>query len=197
MFKHRGWIGILCLCSIATAVILSAPWVAEDTLTDCIFDALGWVCFVLYVTFRLWATLYVGGRKGRELQTLGPYSLMRNPLYFGGLCFALATTLFFKSIALLMATVLAAGIYARWVITVEEHSLEQTFGHAFREYARQTPRLFLCFSQYRAPRSVEVSFKALRGKARHLWLASLVPFSAEVLMHLRTAAWWPHWFTLP
>jgi protein-S-isoprenylcysteine O-methyltransferase Ste14 len=197
MFKYRGWIGILCLCSVAAAVVFSTPWVEEDTLTDCLFDALGWGCFVLYVTFRLWATLYVGGRKGRELQTLGPYSLTRNPLYFGGLCFAVATTVLFKSIALLVATVLAAGVYIRWVITAEERILEQTFGDAFREYARRTPRLFPRFSQYRVPQSVEVNVRALQGEAKHLWLASLLPFSVEVLMHLRTAPWWPHWFTLP
>lgn len=189
MFRYRGLIGSVCLLPVAIVVVLSSPLVADGTVIDFAVDALGWVCFVLYVTFRLWAILYVGGRKERELQTQGPYSLTRNPLYFGGLCFALSTMFFFKSLSLLATTLFAAGVYSRWVITAEEHVLEGAFGEAFREYARTTPRLLPRFSRYHAPAWVEVNLRAIKGEARHLWLASLLPFSAEVLEHLRTAAW--------
>lgn len=197
LFKYRGWIGILCLCSAATAVTWSSPWVEEDSLTDSLLDALAWGCFVIYVTFRLWAILFVGGRKDKALQTEGPYSLTRNPLYFGGFCFALSVTLFLKSVLLLAATVLAARVYSQWVIAAEEHVLENNFGDAFRTYARLTPRLFPRFFRYYAPTTVEINCRALRGEARRVWLAAAMPFSAEALMHLRTAPWWPHWFTLP
>src|SRR5262245_44746487 len=175
MFKFRGWIGILCLCSIAAAVMLSAPWFEEDSLTDSLLDALAWGCFVVYVTFRLWAILFVGGRKGKELQTQGPYSLTRNPLYFGGFCFALSATLFVKSFSLFAATLLSFALYSRWVIPVEEDILERNFGDTFRAYVSRTPRVFPCFSLYQAPTSVVVNLRAVKGEARHLWLAAAMP----------------------
>jgi protein-S-isoprenylcysteine O-methyltransferase Ste14 len=42
----------------------------------------GIVLIVICILGRTWASLYIGGRKIDELVTVGPYSTMRNPLYF-------------------------------------------------------------------------------------------------------------------
>ena len=131
-------------------MFFSFPRIAENTLIYFITDVLGWFCFGLYVTFQIWSTLYIGGRKDKELQTQGPYSVTRNPLYFGTFCFALAISFFLESISRVVATILAIAIYSRWVIAAEEQVLQKTFGDAFSNYVKHTPitPAFLSLSSY-------------------------------------------------
>ncbi|HHT9110560.1 MAG TPA: methyltransferase family protein [Candidatus Brocadiaceae bacterium] len=196
-FKHRGLVGVACLFPLGIAVFFSSPLIAENTFIDFATDVLGWVCFGLYVTFRTWSTLYVGGRKDKELQTQGPYSITRNPLYFGSFCFALSVSFFLESISMGAAIVIAGIIYSRWVIATEEQVLQEIFGDTFLNYIKNTPRFIPRFSQYRSPDFLEVNLRALRTEAKRLWFAMALPIIIERIMYLRTAPWWPHWFILP
>lgn len=196
IFKYRGWIGILLLVPAGLGIIFSAPVFEKGTFGDSLFNILAFFFFILFVTFRLWSTLYVGGRKDKELATEGPYSVVRNPLYFGSFCFAVSVTLYAKSLILLAGTVIAVFIYSRFVIVTEEKVLESLFGDVFREYVRRTPRLIPNFSLYRAPRSVEIDLFQLNREAIRVWGACALPVAAELLSFLRTVSWWPHWFRL-
>lgn len=197
MFKHRGLVGVVCLFPLGIAVVLSSPLIAENTLTDFITDILGWFCFGLYITFRIWSTLYVGGRKDKELQTRGPYSITRNPLYFGTFCFALSISFFLESISLVVATMIAIAIYSRWVIAAEEQVLQRTFGDTYSNYIKNTPRFIPSFSHYCAESFVQVNLKTLKTEVKRLWFAALLPVIVERIMYLRNVPWWPHWFVLP
>ncbi len=197
MFKYRGFVGVVCLLPIGIAVFFSSPLITEDTFTDFITDVLGWCFFGLYVTFRIWSTLYVGGRKDKELQTQGPYSVTRNPLYFGTFCFALSVSFFLESISMAGAVVLMGIIYSRWVIVSEEQALQNIFGDTYSNYVKNTPRFIPRFSHYRAADFVQINLKALKTEAKRLWFAAAIPIIIEQTMYLRMAPWWPHWFTFP
>lgn len=196
-FRRRGLIGSILLLPVGIALAFSKPVLPEESILDLLADLFGWFFFFLYLTFRLWATLYVGGRKDRELQTLGPYSITRNPLYFGSLCFALSAVFFFKSALLLFALCVVCGFYIEKVIKSEERHLESRFGEAFRAYCRRTPRLLPSPALYRSDDSVTIKMKAIGLEAKRLWLAALFPIAAEIIMRLRIAPWWPRWFHLP
>lgn len=196
-FKYRGLIGVICLVPIGLAIIFSSPLIAEDTFIDLAMDALGWMCFVTYVTFRVWATLYIGSRKDKELQTQGPYSITRNPLYWGTFCFILSISFFVESISLVVATMIVGAVYSYVVIPTEEKVLRRIFGEAFSKYERNTPRILPHLSHYQAPEFVIVNIGALKTEAKRLWRAATLPICIEFIMHLRTSPWWPHWFTFP
>ncbi len=197
IFTHRSWIGAVCLAPVGLAVIFSKPWISEIAPLALLLDFVGWFFFLAYLTMRIWSTLYVGGVKDRILQTTGPYSVTRNPLYVGGFCFALSIAFFLKSVSLVGLTLVASVAYVRWVIPAEEEVLESIFGEAFREYKRRTPRMIPRPSLYISAPTVEVRLRALRTEAKRLFTASLMPILVFVLLHFRGAAWWPHWFLLP
>ena len=196
-FRSRGIIGILLLFPVGIAVIFSNPTILEGTFFDLLFDMLGWLCFGAYIYFRVWATIYVGGRKDSELQTEGPYSITRNPLYFGSLCFGLSAAFFLDSLSLAVTLVAVWFIYVRQVIKAEENVLENRFGKTFQEYCRRTPRLIPSPSLYHSSDSLNIKLKALRVEGHRLIGATLLPIGAEIIMHLRMASWWPHLFWLP
>src|SRR5262245_42792403 len=76
-FRWRGLLGALVLAPSAMLVMLSRPVFVSRSLEEQFLDVGGWVFFLVYVAWRLWATLFIGGRKDRELQTEGPYSVCR------------------------------------------------------------------------------------------------------------------------
>ena len=196
-FRWRGAVGELLFFPAAVAVVFSTPVAAEGSLGDMAFDAGGWLFLVLYATLRLWATLYVGGRKDRVLQTEGIYSATRNPLYVGSACLAVSVALFFQSLLLLVVSLVLLVFYSTAVVRREEEVLRQLFGEAFEEYARQTPRFFPSFSRYRRPKEVLVNLDAMRREALRLWGAATLPIAAELVAILRDRPDWPHWFKLP
>ncbi len=198
-FRHRGLMGVLLLTPVALAVLASRPLIPADSVLTLLLNGAGWVFFLLYVMFRTWATIFVGGRKDRELQTDGPYSLCRNPLYFGSLCFAVSLACFLESASFLVVLAAAFFFYQLRVVRAEEFFLEQLFDEDYRNYCRRTPRFWPRWSNYNAPLFVRVDLRMLKKEAGRLWRAALVPIALQIAMHLRaTADWWPPaWFTLP
>ena len=192
-FRHRGLIGGLCLLPAIIAAIIGKPTVADSGALGWIFDLLGWILFVCYASMRLWATLYVGGKKDRRLQTTGPYSVTRNPLYVGGLCFALSAACFLKSISVIALTVVAVWFYFHWVIAAEEEVLGGIFGEEFEEFKRRTPRVIPRPSLYRSAPNIEVDVHAVSIEATRLWIASLMPFIGMHLGQIRQATVHIHW----
>ena len=72
LIKYRSFIGFLCL----VAMLLLATPTARS-----IFG--GFLLMMAGMFFRAWSSGYIN--KDKELATEGPYSLTRNPLYFGSL----------------------------------------------------------------------------------------------------------------
>ena len=107
----------------------------------------------LSIPFTLWAYRTLGKnwvhalepsrfvrRENEKLVTSGPYSYVRNPIYFGSFTFIIALALVAANwLLLLPALVLVAIIYGQ--IGKEELMLIDKFGDEYREYTKRTPRL--------------------------------------------------------
>jgi protein-S-isoprenylcysteine O-methyltransferase Ste14 len=197
IFRHRGLVGALLMSPIVLAVLTSPPMVREDVIGGQILNTLGWLAFLTYAAIRIWATLFIGGRKNDVLQVDGPYSVCRNPLYLGSMCFALSIAFFLKSLTFGAALLVAFLYYWRFVVPAEETFLEGRFGEVFRDYCRRTPRFWPRFSSYHSPRSVAVDMKFLRIEARRLARGVIAPVILLMVMRLRGESWWPEWFQFP
>lgn len=193
-FRARGLVAAVIFFPAIVLANLTPPLAAEGSLLDWFFDSLGWTFLVLYVTCRIWATLFVGGRKDHRLQTDGIYSLTRNPLYLGSTCLALSVCFFLQSPLLFVLTLCVLAWYIAKVIRSEEVILRRLFGNAFDDYARTTPRFFPSFSNYRRPAGVSVDLLSIGREARRLWAAALFPLVGELMVTLRGNPHWPHLF---
>ena len=185
------------LVPTGAVALFSGSRSAPNSLPNVLFNAAGWCAFLTYVALRIWATLYVGGRKERELQTEGPYSLCRNPLYLGSFAFAVAVTCFLKSLTFAALLLPAFLLYLQLVVHAEEHFLELRFQEDYRNYCRRTPRFWPRWAGFSTPAFVRVEVKRLKKEVIRLSYAALGIIGLHGLVLLRASSHWPHRFFLP
>ncbi len=198
IFRIRGMLGSLLFIPALVVFVFSKPLWQPHGFLEFVLNMTGWLCFVLYIHFRLWATLYIGGIKDKSLAPQGPYSVTRNPLYVGSFFLVLALSFLLKSLTLFGITLAMCLIYSWRVVKIEEIYLEKKFGEDFKTYRQKTPRFLPRFNLHRSADFISVEFKALRHEARRVWGAILfIPLILQLLILLRTTPWLPHPLTLP
>jgi len=88
--------------------------------------------------------------RAASLNTLGPYSVVRHPLYLGSSIVAFGLSLFPAEWYLPVIVVLAGLLYHERIAAREERFLEERFGEDFRSWAERVPAMMPAFSRYRA-----------------------------------------------
>ena len=174
-------------------VVSSFPRIAEGSWGAFVCTTLGWICFAAGLTFRIWATLYIGGRKSASVVTQGPYSLCRNPLYLGTFLLYFSQPLFLKSAIFGVGLLIPLALYLLAVIPAEEQHLRGKFGQAYDDYLRSTPRFWPCWSLYQSSEFMDVEVRTLAKEFKRAcgWLS--MPIIAQTLCLLRSESWWPAW----
>ncbi len=176
---------------VASAVVLLFTRHSWDhgSLTDISFEASGYTLLVAAAFIRLWCSLFIYGYKRKVLVTLGPYSVVRNPLYLGSLIGAAGLGLASENLlfgALLLTFFVA---YYPWVVLNEERELRATFGTEYERYCSVVPRFVPRFSLFREPECYEVHPKRLRRAfLDSMWfLLSIVGFEVTEVLHNMSA----------
>jgi len=126
---------------VLTALVSSHVY-AEDSVTNLSLEISALVLLMVAAMGRLWSAAFITGKKSKVLVTDGPYSIMRNPLYFFSFLGFVGAGLAFESLTLALA--LAAVFFlTHWpTILKEERKLRDLFGQTFDDYTRKVPRFF-------------------------------------------------------
>ncbi|MBA8903170.1 isoprenylcysteine carboxylmethyltransferase family protein [Phyllobacterium sp. P30BS-XVII] len=132
----------LALPMLLTPILLSqSPWLPETVLRQSI-EFVGSSFIIICIAGRCWASLYVGGRKNRQLITDGPYQYTRNPLYFFSSLGLAGIGLTFGSFAIAAFYFLFGYLVFAYVSARESVALDGLFGDAYREYRHKVPAFF-------------------------------------------------------
>lgn len=106
-------------------------------------EAIEWagiVALVVCILGRTWVSLYIGGRKIEQFVTNGPYSVMRNPLYFFSILGAAGAGAQLGSLLSAFVFGLLAAIVFGFVVVQEERLLAKRYGAEFEAYTARVPR---------------------------------------------------------
>lgn len=160
-------------------------------------QAAGFALVVAGTLWRLWASVFIAGRKDVELVEAGPYARCRHPLYFGSLVAAIGLGLSTRSLVLAIAVPLSMAALAGFAIRREEGLLADRFGPRWQDYRRRVPALWPRSGRIPATArrdiDVEVYFKAFLDAATVFGLWLLV----VALDGLRSTGAWAAPWTLP
>ncbi|MDD5135547.1 MAG: isoprenylcysteine carboxylmethyltransferase family protein [Phycisphaerae bacterium] len=159
---------------IFIALFVWRSW-EDHSIRDFAVEWSGYILLLAGISLRMWSTLYIGQRKSKKLITDGPFSMCRNPLYFGSLLMAIGIALCFENLILLIFVLVVLVPIHLLVILSEEEQLLKNFGTAYEEYKKQVPRLWFAFSRYQSPELIEVSTRAVRRATMEMILLLLIP----------------------
>jgi len=193
----RGWVGILILAPALVGAAMSPVHFRAGSWGAFACTSVGWLLFLAGGAMRWWATLYVGARKNNTLVTDGPYSITRNPLYYGTFLLTLSVGVLSQSAVLLAAEVLLAIFYLYVTISTEERDLTAMYGDRFQAYCQGVPRFFPRFRRIHVLETIDVHTKGLRRELMRMARWALIPILCDLFTHLRSEAWWPLWLRLP
>lgn len=162
-----------------------------------LIEHFGWALIGVCILGRVWCSLYIGGRKVRELVTNGPYSVVRNPLYVFSFIGAAGVGLSTSSLTIGAVLAVATWLIFAAVVRKEEAALLKVHGQPYAAYMISTPRFLpnpalwwdVPVLDVRPVRLVRTFFDGL------VFLLA-IPLT-EGLEYLQNVGWMPTFFGLP
>lgn len=182
---------------LLTALLFGQSVFAPESLVHEAIEMFGVLLIFLGIVGRLWATLYIGGRKSEELVTGGPYSITRNPLYvFSSLAAAGVGAQIGSFLAMVGFGFLCAGAFYI-VILREERFLRDAMGAPYEAYMKRVPRFWPRLSLYEEGNTGSFKPKLLLNTLLDgLVFLVAMPFF-ETIDAAQTSGWLPVLFRIP
>ena len=154
-----------------------------DLNTSILLTCVGYTLVVLGGYGRIWSSLYLEGFKTKKLIKDGPYSMVRNPLYFFSLTILLGICFAIKSIPISIALLLVFILFHIPTIVNEEKVLLSAHDESYKAYYESTPRLLPNIFKYKKTRPedrIEVKIKSVNSVLweimGYLFLFTLIDF---------------------
>lgn len=152
---------------------------------------IGIVAIVVCILGRTWCTLYIGGRKGEQLVTVGPYSVSRNPLYFFAVLGAAGMSVQHGSLLAGAFFCAMTGLVFHVVVLREERILADLHGTAFAAYLDSVPRFLPNPALWRdVPAITVMPSRVLRTFADGLFFLIPIPL-ADIFERLQSSGMLP------
>lgn len=187
----------LVLAGAVVLIAISRPLYPNGHVTRAVMAGIGTLAIAAAVYGRLWAALYIGGRKKRELVMAGPYAAVRNPLYVASLLGIFGAGLVFGSVLVaFLASIICFWIFDR-IVRSEEIFLEQRFGDAYRRYCLETPRWFPNWSRLRFKGRLTIDVAVVLRTMREAFLFFIVIGMQPLITLFDESGILPDLFVLP
>ncbi len=160
-------------------------------------NAIALVIVLIGMFLRIWANSCI--RKNVELCTVGPYSIVRHPLYLGNFVIMIGVCIAANSLLVIIAGCAFMALVYAIVIPDEEEELRRLFGRAYENYARRVPA-FLPNPLRIGAWSFSVGAVNWRRAARDVFLISLLvamfELKEDVLERVYRVEYEPIWVAL-
>jgi protein-S-isoprenylcysteine O-methyltransferase Ste14 len=146
LFRRRSWLPLL-LLPLFLASFVGDRYLVSHT-AGLIWEIGCFVITLVGIALRVFTTgTSPRGTSGRNtrtqkataLNTTGPYSIVRHPLYLANFLIALGLSLFSRTWFLPIIVALATLLYYERIAAREEEFLDGRFGPAFRRWAEAVP----------------------------------------------------------
>jgi protein-S-isoprenylcysteine O-methyltransferase Ste14 len=191
--RHTRWFA----CAVLIVFACANPHASDYPALERTMVALGDLLIVGGGLIRVYSALFIGGWKNQRLAAVGPYALVRNPLYLGSLLATLGVGLVTASVTLTAVLFGFIMAYYSRTVTREEAYLEQHFGADYRAYQAAVPRwLPRLDAQLLLPSEVNVKPRYVLNGIRDISLVILAYPLCELVRVAHLSDWLPSFYRL-
>jgi protein-S-isoprenylcysteine O-methyltransferase Ste14 len=187
---------IFCVFLALLLLISRSSW-DRNTFMDSMLEFMGLMLVCVGMLGRIWTALYISGYKCDTLVTKGPYSIVRNPLYFFSFLGAAGIGLSSESLLMTMLICLLFLLYYPFVVLHEEKQLASRHVIEFQQYASVTPRFVPNFFLYDQPESYTVSVKQYQKSFLDASMFILIYAILQLLERLHESGILPTYLRIP
>ncbi len=177
-YLRRVWLFVVLIIVGIVLLFVKSAWQSEFAYRAVQFCSIGLIW--AGILGRLWSILYIGGRKSMEVVSTGPYSVMRNPLYFFSAIASVGVGGLTGSLIIAALAGILCVVAFLIVIKREEEFLGGTFGKPYADYCARVPQFFPNFSLFKDEDTLKVSLRRVYSTL----LDGLVFFAALPLFAL-------------
>lgn len=150
------------LALVVFLLLISEHQWDPEGFADILFEMIGLFSVLCCSLGGIWVSMYISGYKNRELITVGPFSMMRNPLYFFSLLGAIGIGFSSESLIILLILLTTFLVYYPLVILHEERKLIDHYKNEYIDYMLKTPRFFPRLSLFHEPEKYLVDSRRYR-----------------------------------
>lgn len=187
---------ILAILALGMLTIIGSRWPNGTFLHESI-ECFGTILICICIIGRTSCSLYISGRKQRQLVEDGPYSICRNPLYFFSIIGAVGMGAQFGSFAVPLMTGLLTWAIFRWVVRNEEIAMLAAFPVKYRSYMARVPRFFPKITLWQTPATITVKPLKIHWTSLDSLLLLLIIPIKELLDYLHDTGVLPVYLLLP
>ncbi len=146
--RWRQFAGIRIVAVLAVLLLLRVHTFGNDAATkDPWLAGIGFILFLAGLLLAIWARVHLGRNWGMpmseksdaELVTIGPYRMIRHPIYTGFILAMTGTALAVSPYWLIVTA--AIGGYFVYAAFMEERRMTEQFPDAYRPYQKRTKML--------------------------------------------------------
>lgn len=191
-YRSRVWwtaasLTIGCVLTAWNSPLPKLPgyWELAITLT-------GVALFCAGAAIRVISASYICARKSLDVVNTGPYSVCRNPLYWGTLLMVSAFPFLMRSPVLALSMVPIILLYTYAVVPVEEMVMANRHGEKYMMYCNTVPRWLPNFQGYVSGEAMGRQTEGFYKECKRLvyWVALAVGLYVAFRFH--DASWWLH-----
>jgi protein-S-isoprenylcysteine O-methyltransferase Ste14 len=187
----------LLIVPVVLLALVTGPRLDEESLAGVLLASAGIFLVVLAAGGRVWASLYVAGKKNDTLVTDGPFSMVRNPLYFFSLIGFVGAGFAFGSATLAFGFAVVFFLTHWPTIHAEEKNLLGVFGPVYERYRASVPRFIPNFGDLDLGDTVPVNPRNFARALRDCMAIPLVLIVVEVVKWAQAASLLPVLIVLP
>ncbi|MDM7992608.1 MAG: isoprenylcysteine carboxylmethyltransferase family protein [Candidatus Fermentibacter sp.] len=193
LFRWRSYLPLV-LLSVVGASLVEFRYPGGSHVLDTLWEMLCLLVSLSGLAVRAvtvgYASAGTSGRNTRRqvadsLNTTGPYSLVRHPLYLGNFLMALGVFLFLRVWWLPLVYSLAFALYYERIMFAEEAFLRGKFGVEYIAWAVGTPAFVPGRSRWRAPGRPFAWRTVAKRESQSLAAVCIAMFVLEVLGDIR------------
>lgn len=182
---------------VIVVAFLSKPVYDDNSAALLALELSGYCLLVIALIGRIWSAAFISGMKTDHLVTAGPYSIVRNPLYFFSFLGFVGAGLAFGSLVLALAFGVVFFLTHWSTILREEKKLRSNFGDRFDDYFRDVPRFIPRFGLFSVPDELPLSPRIFSRAVSDCALIGLVFPAAQILQWAHVHGVFQAFFQLP